>query len=141
MENETPKIRMNGEIVLEFISPKELNNLASSVEKKGRSWRYVGEEDSILTLDTNDWTIECEKKAIKALITDWIVDESQYVMKVKSDPVEDNFEDLSYSFAVSMIGQLVDKKELINYLSSLQTVYLNASPRSSDENELHAEKK
>jgi len=137
----TLKNNLSSKIVLEFMSPNELNSLATSIEKKGKLWKYIGEEDSNLVLDISDWTIECDKKAIKTPITDWVVDESQYTMKIKDDSTDGNFEDLSYSFAVSMIGQLVDKNELVRYLSSLQTIFLNVSPRSSNEDELSIEQK
>lgn len=114
---------MSAQLTIEFIAPNKLNELKEGECVQKTIWSYAGVENSILVLDTNNWTISCEANNICESIANWVVDEMSCVMKIKSDTNEEAYKELDYPFAVSMIGQMCDVKDLISYLQSLQEVF------------------
>jgi hypothetical protein len=112
------------QITLEFISPSKLNELTNGENVTKTVWSYAGAENSTLILDTKNWTILCEANNVCESIANWLVNESSSVMKIETaEDTTEGFKKLDYTFAVSMIGQLCDAKNLIMYLQSLQQVF------------------
>lgn len=111
-------------ITLEFISPTKLNELKDGENAEKMLWVYDGVENGALTLDTQSWTISCEGNGQNASIDKWLVNEETHSMKIGNpDEATDGFRVLDYPFAVSMIGQMCDSKDLMGYLQSLQNVF------------------
>lgn len=110
-------------IQLKFSSPKELNNLkeAKPVEKK--QWHYANEAESTLELDTETWFITCPQNQKTAKIKEWMADEGNFSMKLKSDDVQGNYADVDYTFAVAMVGQLCEPHLISQYIGQLAEVY------------------
>lgn len=115
-------------IQLIFKSPKELNSLSSSTNLTAHEWRFKSIDGSILELNTDNWEISNGQLSVK--INKWGVDESNKLMDLKDNNKE--LDDLDYAFAVSMIGQLVDRSKLIQYLKSLSEVYEMKNEESND---------
>lgn len=116
-------------IKLIFKSPSELNSLSSASKLSPTEWKFQSKEGVVLELNTDNWEISTGDSSTK--IDKWVVDETNYTMDLKeNDP---NLKELDYAFAVSMIGQLVDRTKLIEYLKSLGEVY-NMKPDDSREN-------
>jgi hypothetical protein len=122
-----------GKIKLEFISPKVLNNLKYGQFADKVVWGYNNIPDTGLTIDTDDWNIECIAIAKKGIITDWLVDEETYQFVLKGNDSADNYGEIQYPFAVAMLGQLVDRKDLIKYLDLLQNAFDGAKSRDYTE--------
>jgi len=116
-------------IKLIFKSPSELNSLSSASKLSPTEWKFKSQDGEVLELDTENWQILYSGSSTK--IDKWVVDESNYTMDLKEN--NPNLKDLDYAFAVSMIGQLVDRTKLIEYLKSLGEVY-NMKPDDSSEN-------
>jgi len=119
-------------ISLHFISPKVLNELSHSQMIEAKPWFYNTSEE-ILELDTNDWMIRCGEKQGK--INLWAVNQTTYCMCLQSEVTEEdaNFEALNYTFAVSMIGQIGNRKLLLGYLESLKQLYLNTPENNKNQ--------
>lgn len=122
-------------IKLEFKSPKALNNLKQGEVLTKETWNYSSVPNSELTIDLENWNIECAENSKKDKITNWLVNEQEHKMLLKDEDVKDNFEELSYPFAVSMLGQLVDRNDLIKYLTSLQVAFEIKSKEKTEENQ------
>lgn len=110
-------------LILEFKSPKELNELKETKTVEKKKWTYSGVNDSTLELDTETWIICCPQNNVSAKIDQWLVDETNFCMKLKSEKSESNFWELDYSFSVAMIGQLVAPNVLAKYLKQLEEVF------------------
>lgn len=113
-------------IILNFQSPSSLNNAKEIVKAKTHLWthcEYKGFDNGVLELNIEKWEITCPEKEIRGSISEWMVNEADYTMKLKSEDTEGNFEPLSYPFAVSMLGQIIPSNKLIDYLKTLQRVY------------------
>ncbi len=121
-------------IKLEFKSPKALNNLKQGEEVTKEIWKYCKIPNSELTIDLENWNIECSENSKKDKITNWLVNEQEHQMQLNDETEIDNFEELSYPFAVSMLGQLVDRAELIKYLTSLQVAFEIKAKEKTEEN-------
>lgn len=121
-------------ITLEFISPTKLNELKDGESAEKKCWSYEGLENGTLVLDTQSWTISCEDNSQNASINKWLVNEDTHSMKIGNpDEITDGFKALDYPFAVSMIGQLCESKDLMGYLQSLQNVFnVGRKPDSFD---------
>lgn len=123
------------EVKLEFISPTKLDELQDGENVNKVVWIYDGVENGELILNTNSWFISCAANNVSQSISQWLVNEEAHTMKVGSqEEVTDGFRILDYQFAVSMIGQLCEAKDLVTYLQSLQDVF-NVGRRQSEPNE------
>ena len=112
------------EVKLEFISPRKLDELQDGESVNKKVWIYDGIENGELTLNTNNWVISCVANNESKSIDQWLVNEETHTMKVGSqEETTDGFRILDYQFAVSMIGQLCEAKDLVTYLQSLQAVF------------------
>lgn len=123
-------------ITLNFISPTKLDELKDGEKIEKQLWSYDGLENGTLVLDPNSWTISCDGNGQEASIDKWLVDEEAHSMKIgNADEAANGFKVLDYPFAVSMIGQLCDSNDLLNYLQSLQDVFkVGRRPDSFDSN-------
>jgi hypothetical protein len=121
-------------IKLEFKSPKALNDLKQGEEVAKEIWKYFKIPNSELTIDLENWNIECSENSKKDKITNWLVNEQEHQMQLNDETEIDNFEELSYTFAVSMLGQLVDRVDLIKYLTSLQVAFEIKAKEKTEEN-------
>lgn len=108
-------------IILKFVSPKVLNELGESRMIERKIWLEDQTEEE-LELDTYDWVISSSTK--QGVIDEWEVNQETHRMRLKTCNSSDGFEPLDYSFAVSMIGQIGNKKNLQDYLNSLQKIYM-----------------
>lgn len=115
-------------IILKFKSPKLLNELTKAKELESKNWFYV--DGTQLELDINSW--EISSKDVSKKINIWMVNEEKYLMKLESDEHDETFYKLDFTFAVSMIGQVADKKDLIKYLKDLEKIY-SSSPKNKDQ--------
>lgn len=108
-------------LILKFVSPKALNELGTSGKIEREIWLEDQTEEQ-LELDTHDWVISSSTE--QGSIDLWEVNQKTHRMRLKSGNASDGFEPLDYSFAVSMIGQIGNKKNLQDYLNSLQKIYM-----------------
>lgn len=108
-------------LILKFVSPKALNELGTSGKIEREIWLEDQTEEQ-LELDTHDWVISSSTE--QGSIEQWEVNQKTHRMRLKSGNASDGFEPLDYSFAVSMIGQIGNKKNLQDYLNSLQKIYM-----------------
>ena len=118
---------------LEFISPKVLNNLKSGQFASKVVWGYNNVPNTDLTIDTDDWNIECVMSSKKGNITEWLVNEETNQMILNSEENKDGYSEIEYPFAISMLGQLVDRTDLIRYLVSLQNTFDGLDKDKSEE--------
>lgn len=126
-----------GKVKLEFISPTRLNELKDGENVNKEIWLYDGVENGELTLDTDNWTIACETNGESKSISQWLVNEETYTMKIDNgEGTTEGYKELTYQFAVSMIGQLCNSKDLVGYLVSLQEVF-NVGRRQEDSNDIN----
>lgn len=126
-----------GKVKLEFISPTRLNELKDGENVNKEIWLYDGVENGELTLDTDNWTIACEANGESKSISQWLVNEDTYTMKIdNSEGTTEGYKELTYQFAVSMIGQLCNAKDLVGYLVSLQDVF-NVGRKQEDSNDIN----
>lgn len=126
-----------GKVKLEFISPTRLNELKDGENVNKEIWLYDGVENGELTLDTDNWTIACETNGESKSISQWLVNEETYTMKIDNgEGTTEGYKELTYQFAVSMIGQLCNAKDLVGYLVSLQEVF-NVGRRQEDSNDIN----
>ncbi len=117
-----------------FTSPKQLNTLQEAQASEPVVWHLFKTED-VLELNTENWHIATAH--LSAQIDAWEVNEQTHQMKPKSQETTEGFVSLDYTFAVSMIGQIGNKRLLQSYLASLQDIYLASSKRGSDEPNAH----
>lgn len=123
------------EVKLEFISPTKLDELQDGESVNKEVWIYDGIENGELILNINNWVISCVANNQSKSIDQWLVNEETHSMKVGSqDEATDGYRMLDYQFAVSMIGQLCETKDLVTYLQSLQDVF-KVGRRQSEPNE------
>ncbi len=123
------------EVKLEFISPTKLDELQDGESVNREVWIYDGIENGELILNINNWVISCVANNQSKSIDQWLVNEETHSMKVGSqDEATDGYRMLDYQFAVSMIGQLCETKDLVTYLRSLQDVF-KVGRRQSEPNE------
>ena len=108
-------------LTLKFVSPKLLNELGEASPQNRQSWFLEDTQDE-LELNTANWVIGTSTE--QAIINQWEVNESNHTMRIKTGNSSEGFEPLDYPFAVSMIGQIGNKKHLQDYLTSLQQIYL-----------------
>lgn len=108
-------------LTLKFVSPTTLNELGEARQHNPEPWLEEDSQDK-LKLDTTDWTISSSTE--QAIIDQWEVNEDTHRMRIKSGNSSHGFKPLDYPFAVSMIGQIGNKKHLQDYLDSLQKIYL-----------------
>ncbi len=106
---------------LQFVSPRVLNELGMAQMIDSSNWT-LEETGEGLELDTGDWMIRSGDT--QAVIDRWEVNQTTHEMRIKSGTDTDGFEPLDYTFAVSMIGQVGNKKNLQDYLDSLQRIFL-----------------
>jgi len=122
-------------ITLNFQSPSKLNESKEVTKAEKHLWvhaEFLGLDNGILELDTKIWEIICPEKNVSEPLNKWMVDEENYIMKLQSEEIEGNFKPLDYTFAISMLGQLLPASRLIEYLQVLQELY-NITPDSSDD--------
>ncbi len=123
------------EVKLEFISPAKLNELQDGESVNKEVWIYDGIENGELMLNINNWVISCVANNESKPIDQWLVNEETHTMKVGTqEEAIGGFRILDYQFAVSMIGQLCEAKDLVTYLQSLQDVF-KVGRRQSEPNE------
>lgn len=108
-------------LTLKFVSPKVLNELGESRAINREVWT-LEETQEELELNTENWMIRSGETEAK--INHWKVNQKTHRMQLKSVEGTEDFESLDYPFAVSMIGQIGNKKNLQDYLASLQEIYL-----------------
>src|ERR1043165_3539656 len=129
-------------MILNFQSPSSLNQAKEARTAKSHLWthaEYKGFDNGILELNLENWEIYCSDQNISGHISDWMVNEADYTMKLNSEKTKGNFKSIDYPFAVSMLGQLVSSQKLIQYLKGLQEIYDitvdTNSHKSIDDNE------
>lgn len=123
------------EVKLEFISPAKLDELQDGESVNKEVWVYDGIESGELTLNIDNWIISCEANNESKSIDQWLVNEETHTMKVGTQgEATGGFKMLDYQFAVSMIGQLCEAKDLVTYLQSLQDVF-KVGRRQGESNE------
>jgi hypothetical protein len=108
-------------LILKFVSPKVLNELVESCMIEKGIWLEDQTQDE-LKIDTQDWFISSSTE--QATINLWEVNQKTHRMRLKKGSSSDGFEPLDYPFAVSMIGQIGNRKNLQDYLNSLQKIYM-----------------
>lgn len=108
-------------IILKFVSPKVLNELGESRMIERKIWLEDQTEEE-LELDTHNWVISSSTE--QGVIDQWEVNQETHRMRLKTSNSLDGFKPLDYPFAVSMIGQIGNKKNLQDYLNSLQKIYM-----------------
>lgn len=106
------------QLVLKFVSPREFNELKASATLKKVSWGYGDDPNAELKLNLADWTINCEAQGKSSHITKWRVSQDKHSFSLEQDV--DGYEQIDLAFAMSMLGQLVNKELLIKYLKQLQ---------------------
>lgn len=127
-----------------FQSPSILNNSKETIDISKHTWAhasYKGFDNGKLELNVDNWKISCEDNKISESLDEWMVDEDNYVMKLKTEKIDGNFKPLDYAFAVSMLGQLVPSGKLIDYLKSLQTYYMKSEDSPKNEESSNKESK
>ncbi|MFJ1429198.1 hypothetical protein ACILE2_00130 [Capnocytophaga canimorsus] len=114
---------------LEFISPTALN---SNIKKEPVVWNYSGVEGHTLEINVETFIIESKQDNTQGLITEWMVNEENNSMKLKSDPDQADYSNMTPAFAISMIGQLIKHvntyKPLQAYLDMILKIFDGASP-------------
>ncbi|MGI6341849.1 MAG: hypothetical protein ACOXZ9_02570 [Bacteroidales bacterium] len=114
---------------LEFISPTALN---SNVKKEPVVWNYSSIDGHALEINLETFIIESKQDNVQGLITEWMVNEENNSMKLKSDPDQAGYSDMTPVFAISMIGQLIKHvntyKPLQAYLDMILKIFDGASP-------------
>jgi hypothetical protein len=110
-------------IKLEFISPKVLNNLKHGHFTNKVVWGYDNVPGTDLTIDTDNWNIECVGFSQKGSIMDWLVNEDTNPMVLKSGVSKEDNSEIEFPFAVAMLGQLAGPNNLIRNLASLQETF------------------
>lgn len=116
---------------LNFIAPKTLDAVKEPQTIEPASWTHHKVETGLL-LDTANWNIE--SGSCTSRIDLWCVNQDLHTMQPITEEMENGFEPLTYSFAVSMIGQLAGKDKLINYLESLQEIFNTAPSQDRQSN-------
>ncbi len=118
---------------LRFTAPKVLNELKESQSLDKKQWFFGGDESMPLLLDIDNWIIHCDANNTEAHITNWKVNQDKNAMIVEED---ENYENITFSFSASMLGQIVKKDDLIRFLGELQEVFqVSAEERSNEESE------
>lgn len=117
---------------LKFIAPRTLDAVKEPQTIEPTSWTHHKDETGLL-LDTANWNIE--SGSCTSRIDLWYVNQDLHTMQPLSEEMEEGFEPLTYSFAVSMIGQIAGKDKLMEYLDSLQQVYKTAPCQNKQSNE------
>lgn len=110
-------------IQLKFKSPKELENLKEAKQIEKNEWHYTSDAGTVLELDTETWMISCPQNQQIAKINEWMVDETNFSMKLKTDDTPGDYRDIDYPFAVAMVGQLCPPQKLALYLKQLTEVF------------------
>lgn len=123
-------------IKLEFTSPRVLDNLSGTKAIEKTPWYYLDSESESLSIDVSDWTIHCANGK-RAIVTEWFVNQETNRMALKENKeLPEGYEAISYAFTVSMLGQLVEAKVLISFLSSIQEVFHSVeSKKENPENQ------
>ena len=123
------------EVKLEFFSPTKLDELQYGESVNKEIWIYDGIENGELILNTNNWVISCVANNESKSVDQWLVNEETHTMKVGTqEEATGGYRMLDYQFAVSMVGQLCEAKDLVTYLQSLQDVF-KVGRRQSEPNE------
>ncbi|MDR1221367.1 MAG: hypothetical protein LBL07_00620 [Tannerella sp.] len=126
-----------GKFKLEFASPKLLNELQQGQYADKVVWNYHNTLDLELILDADDWHIECPANGKTGKLADWVVNEDTCQFALKDEEGIDNYTELEYPFAVAMLGQLVERTDLIRYLISLQEVLSMTPGKPMEKMPLH----
>ncbi|GIM59641.1 hypothetical protein [Capnocytophaga canimorsus] len=106
------------QLVLKFVAPREFNELKATATLEKVSWGYRDDPNAELKLNLDDWTINCEAQGKSSHITKWKVSQDKYSFSLEQDV--DGYEQIDLAFAMSMLGQLVNREQLIKYLKQLQ---------------------
>lgn len=125
-----------GKFKLEFASPKTLNELTQGQFAEKVVWGYNDVPNSELVVDADNWHIECPSNGKIGKLTDWLVNEKTYQFTLKGEATSDDYVEIEYPFAVAMLGQLVDRTDLIRYLASLQKVFGQMQSDNKTANEI-----
>ena len=105
---------------MKFCSPTKLNNLEDGGFTETQNFVFPEIDNGELTLDIDNWDVVCEDNGIKAKLDTWYVNEDLGMMC--NEPKE-GYVKIDYPFAVSMVGQLCEPSQLINYLQSLEQLF------------------
>ncbi len=106
---------------LQFHSPTFLNQNKFSVGEEKPQWHHIDGSD--LEINVDDWVIHKIGKKGSCLLSKCEMDEDNYVIKFSDEVEEGNFKPIDYAFAVSMLGQILPKEELIHYLKQVQVTF------------------
>lgn len=112
-----------GKFKLEFASPKALNELTQGQFTEKVIWSYNDDPNSELVIDADNWHIECLSNGKTGKLIDWLVNEKTHQFAIKGEATSEDYVEIEYPFAVAMLGQLVDRTDLIRYLASLQKTF------------------
>jgi hypothetical protein len=123
---------------LRFIAPKILDAVKEPQTIAPCSWTHHIDQTDLM-LDTSNWNVE--SGSCTSSIDLWCVNQELHTMQPLSEEMEEGFEPLSYSFAVSMIGQLAGKDKLIDYLERLQEVFKTAPSQQRPSNQIEKQSK
>lgn len=126
------------QLVLKFVSPRELNELKATATLEKVSWGYGDDPNAELELNLDDWTINCEAQGKSSHITKWKVNQEKYSFSLEQDV--DGYEQIDLAFAMSMLGQLVNRELLIKYLKQLQIEFEKMSQVPFDDADNQDEK-
>lgn len=113
-------------IELFFQKPALLNEVDEPATTERPPWHHLPCNSAgagPLSLNIGDWTIHCPSCGKSALICHWDVDETACLMKTSDEVGEGDFNSLDYPFSVSMLGQVLQRTDLIQYLKQLQNLY------------------
>jgi hypothetical protein len=111
-------------IELKFTSPSKLETLDSSTKVNKVQWFYGEDNEYPLSLDIEQWQICSDVNGKVAHITDWLVKEETNAMILQEES-NTSYKKIDFAFAVSMLGQLVNRNDLVQYLSGLKEAFEN----------------
>jgi hypothetical protein len=109
-------------IELKFTSPIKLETLSSPTKVNKVQWTYGGNNEYPLNLDIEMWQICSDANEKAAHITNWFVNQEINAM-VLPEESDDSYSKIDFAFAVSMLGQIVKRNDLIRYLSGLKEAF------------------
>ncbi len=89
-------------IELKIVDPKKLEKGTN----EERVQMTYGDTDLPIVIDTETAFIECEASKKSAEITKWVVDFDNHKMKLTDDVIAGNYQEIDFSLAMGMVGQL-----------------------------------
>jgi hypothetical protein len=119
---------------LRFHNPNFLNHNKVAIDEDKPQWHHIDGSD--LEINIEDWVIHKINKKGSCLLSKCEIDENNHIVRFTGETHEGEFKLIDHAFAISMLGQIIPKEELIHYLKQMENTFDN-SKEEKRENSAH----